>query len=103
MDFYPQGSVIENKAQLIEYLISGCKSPENFRLGAEQEWFLYKDSDYQPAFYDESEPCIKTLLEGMSRLGWQAIEENGNIVALSRGTCGNTLEPGGQFEFVGSA
>ena len=103
MDFYPQGSVIENKAQLIEYLISGCKSPENFRLGAEQEWFLYKDSDYQPAFYDESKPCIKTLLEGMSNLGWQPIEENGNIVALSRGTCGITLEPGGQFEFVGSA
>lgn len=103
MDLNPDSSVIEHKAQLIEYLASGCKTPEDFRLGAEQEWFLYTGTAYQPTFYDGPDPSIRKLLEGMTGLGWQPIEENGNLIALSRGACGITLEPGGQFEFVGSA
>ena len=103
MDLNPDSGIIENKAQLIEYLASGCKAPEDFRLGAEQEWFLFGGTDYKPTFYDGPEPSIRTLLEGMSGLGWQAVEENGKVVALSKGARGITLEPGGQFEFVGSA
>lgn len=95
-------NVIENKAQLVEYLAAGCKAPEHFRLGAEQEMFVFSGTDYQPAVYDGSEPGIKTLLESLYRFGWQPIEENGKPIALSKDPCLITLEPGGQFEFVGA-
>ena len=94
--------VIDNKAQLVDYLAAGCKTPEHFRLGAEQEAFVFSGQDYKPAAYEGADPGIKTLLSSMCRIGWQRIEENGNLIALSRGDCFITLEPGGQFEFVGA-
>ena len=103
MDFDSEGSVVENKAQLVEYLVAGCKASEEFRLGAEQEWFVYSGADYQPALYDGQEPGIRKLMESMSRFGWERVEENGKLIALSRGACAVTLEPGGQFEFAGAA
>lgn len=100
MDINLESNVIEHKAQLIEYLAAGCKAPEHFRLGAEQEAFVFSGTDYKPAAYDGTEPGIKALLESMYQFGWQPIKENGNPIALSRGSCLITLEPGGQFEFV---
>ena len=38
---------IESKAQLVEYLDAGCKAPEAFRLGTEQETFVYRRDDYR--------------------------------------------------------
>ena len=96
-------TVIENKAQLVEYLAAGCKPPEQFRLGSEQEMFVFSGDDYSPAAYDGPEPGIKALLEGMTRFGWQPIEENGLPIALWRKDCTITLEPGGQFELSGAA
>ncbi|MEL7500675.1 MAG: glutamate--cysteine ligase [Planctomycetota bacterium] len=103
MDVIAESVVVENKAQLVEYLAAGCKTPDNFRLGAEQEMFVFQGPDCQPAFYDGEAPGIKTLLESMYRLDWQPIKENGVPIALSRKGCAITLEPGGQFEFVGKA
>lgn len=93
---------VENREQLVEYLQSGCKSPELFALGTEQEQFVYRESDFRPAAYDGSTPSIRTLLEGMSRFGWQPIEERGLPVELRRDGCAITLEPGGQFELSGA-
>ena len=59
-------TVIENKAQLVEYLAAGCKPPEQFRLGSEQEMFVFSGDAYSPAAYDGPEPGIKALLEGMT-------------------------------------
>ncbi len=95
-------TVIENKAQLVEYLESGCKSPEQFKLGAEQEMFVFSGDDNRPATYDGPEQGIKALLEGMTRFGWQTVEENGLPIALWRKDCTITLEPGGQFELSGA-
>ena len=97
MDISPESTVLENKAQLVEYLEAGCKSPDQFRLGAEQEMFVFSGPDFMPALYDGPEPGIKRLLECMNQFGWQPVDENGNVIALSRGMCAITLEPGGQF------
>lgn len=94
--------VVENKAQLVDYLESGCKPVEKFRLGTEQEKFIYY-SDGSPAVYDGSEPGIRTLLEGMKRFGWSAVDEHGRLIGLRRRDCTITLEPGGQIELSGGA
>lgn len=100
---------LENKAQLVEYLESGCKAPELFVLGTEQEQFVYDSKDFRPVAYDETgafdgpEPGIKALLEGMSRFGWQPIEERGLPIAAAKENRTITLEPGGQFELSGAA
>ncbi len=94
---------VESKAQLVEYLESGCKTPELFALGTEQEQFVYGSRDFRPAAFDGPEPGIKALLEGMSRFGWQPIEERGLPIAAARGNRTITLEPGGQIELSGAA
>ena len=59
--------------------------------------------DFRPAAYDGPEPGIRALLEGMSRFGWQPIEERGLPIAAEREGRTITLEPGGQFELSGAA
>lgn len=93
---------IENKYQLVEYLQSGCKAPELFALGTEQEQFVYYESDFRPAAYDGPIPSIRALLEGMSHFGWQPIEERGLPIEVRKDGCAITLEPGGQFELSGA-
>ncbi|QDT68777.1 Glutamate--cysteine ligase GshA [Planctomycetes bacterium MalM25] len=94
---------VESKAQLVEYLESGCKAPELFALGTEQEQFVYHASDFRPAAYDGPEPGIKALLESMSSFGWQPIEERGLPIAAVKKNRTITLEPGGQIELSGAA
>jgi glutamate--cysteine ligase len=98
-----QSIPVDNKSQLVEYLESGGKVPELFALGTEQEQFVYLSSDFRPAAYDGPEPGIRALLEGMSRFGWQPIEERGLLIAAERARRTITLEPGGQFELSGAA
>ena len=93
---------VENKGQLVEYLAAGCKPPGEFLLGAEQEQFVYRANDFRPADYDGPEPGIRSLLEGMTRFGWEPIHENGLPIALRRGGRSVTLEPGGQLELSGA-
>jgi glutamate--cysteine ligase len=97
-----ENTVVESKAQLVEYLAAGCRPPDEFRLGAEQEQFVYRGSDYRPAAYDGPNPGIRSLLEGMARFGWESIHENGLPIALRQGDRSVTLEPGGQLELSGA-
>jgi glutamate--cysteine ligase len=93
---------VENTAQLVEYLESGCRAPETFKLGTEQEKFVYHSKDHSPAAYDGEDPGMRALLEGMASFGWRPIDENGLPISLYRGDCTITLEPGGQLELSGA-
>lgn len=95
--------MVEDKGDLIEYFEAACKPAERFALGTEQEQFVYHAEDYRPAEYDGRAPGIRALLEGMSRFGWQTLEEHGLPIAARRDHCTITLEPGGQFELSGAA
>jgi glutamate--cysteine ligase len=94
--------LIESRDQLVEYLEAGNKSTDQFRLGAEQEQFVYSGSDLRPAEYDGSLPGIRALLKSLGQFGWEAILENGLPIALKRGGSMVTLEPGGQIELSGA-
>ena len=92
---------ILSKTDLVRHIESGCKAPENFRIGAEHEKFVYNRADLAPLAYDSS-PGIRDVLEGFRRFGWAPVYEEGNIIALKQDGASITLEPGGQLELSGA-
>ncbi|MBM3533129.1 MAG: glutamate--cysteine ligase [Alphaproteobacteria bacterium] len=96
-----QGAPITSKRQLIEYIEKGSKPKDAWRIGTEHEKFAYRRSDLKPLPYDGPDG-IGAILEGMTRFGWERVQENGKTIALSRGAGAITLEPGGQFELSGA-
>lgn len=96
------GQPISDRKQLVEYLESGCRRPEDWRIGTEHEKFVFHLETLQPAPYF-GEWGIKALLEGMGRFGWEPVYEGDNPIALSHANgCSVTLEPGGQMELAGA-
>jgi glutamate--cysteine ligase len=95
---------IETKAQLIDYLASGSKPRDDWRIGTEHEKFPFLTDTLGPVPYDGPR-SIRALLEGLrDRFHWQGVYEGGNIIALSdpQGLGNISLEPGGQFELSGA-
>ncbi len=97
----PSGEPIVGKAQLVDYLASGCKPPEQWRIGTEHEKFAFRHADLRPLPY-EGEDGIAALLAGLAAFGWQTVEENGHVIALLKDGASVTLEPGGQVELSGA-
>ncbi len=96
---------IESKNQLIDFISSGEKRTEDFKIGTEHEKFAFKLNDKKPVFY-EGECGISDLLLKLVNFGWDPIYENNKVIALSRpakiGGGSITLEPAGQFELSGA-
>lgn len=97
-----EGAPIESKAQLIGHIAAGEKPSDQWRIGTEHEKFGFALKDHAPLPYEGDGPSVRKLLDGLTRFGWQAIEENGKPVALKREGGSITLEPGGQFELSGA-
>ncbi|MBC7905857.1 MAG: glutamate--cysteine ligase [Rhodospirillaceae bacterium] len=98
----PSGEPITSKRQLVEYLASGCKPVEDWRIGTEHEKFAYTLDDLRALPY-EGERSIKTVLQGLEKLGWHPVAEGGKVIALLDDTGASvTLEPGGQLELSGA-
>ncbi|HEY7688182.1 MAG TPA: glutamate-cysteine ligase family protein, partial [Dongiaceae bacterium] len=95
------GEPITSKRQLVDYIAAGAKPRADWRIGTEHEKFAFTLSDLRRAPY-EGPSGIRAILEGMTRFGWEPIEENGKIIALTVNRCNITLEPGGQFELSGA-
>jgi len=102
----PERPVIESRDELVAYLEAGSKPASEWRIGTEHEKFgFYRDS-YAPVPY-AGERGIRALLEALQdRFGWDAVTEQGNIIALQRKDCPKggaiSLEPGGQLELSGA-
>ncbi|MGH8212693.1 MAG: glutamate--cysteine ligase, partial [Rhodanobacteraceae bacterium] len=92
---------IEHRAQLVDYLASGGKPADQWRIGTEHEKFVFRTDDLRPPPY-EGERGIRALLEGMARCGWELVREHDLPIALSRGLASVTLEPAGQLELSGA-
>ena len=92
---------IRHRQQLIDSLASGSKPKSAWRIGTEHEKFGFRLDDLRPLTW-EGEQGIGTLLEGLTRFGWQRVSENGKLIALSRDGASVTLEPAGQFELSGA-
>ena len=102
----PQSPVIESRDELVADLEAGSKPPSAWRIGTEHEKFGFYRNSYAPVPYD-GERGIRVLLETLQyRFGWDAVTENGNIIALRRKDCPKggavSLEPGGQLELSGA-
>ena len=98
----PADDLITNKNSLVEYMESGCKPPEKWRIGTEHEKFTYHLSDLSQLEY-EGEAGIRALLEGLTKFGWNPIIENGKPIGLVKPDNSSiTLEPAGQVELSGA-
>jgi len=96
-----KGEPITDRRQLVAYLAAGEKPPERFRIGTEHEKFGFRRADLRQLPY-EGKAGVRSLLEGLTRFGWQPVLEDGKPIALTHGNCNITLEPGGQFELSGA-
>ena len=96
-----QGEPITSRAQLVEYFSSGSKPKAQWRIGTEHEKFVFDAKTLRPVPY-EGPNGIGAILNGLTRFGWEKIEEEGKVIALTKDGCGITLEPGGQFELSGA-
>ena len=94
-------TLIEDKAPLIDYIASGEKPKADWRIGTEHEKFCYRLSDMSPVAYGGGDG-IGAILRALAELGWEAVYEGDNIIALKQGGASITLEPGGQFELSGA-
>ena len=96
---------IESKSQLIDILNSGEKNLSDFRIGTEHEKFGFNLQSKKPIYYEE-ENGISSLLTKLIDFGWEPINEDNKVIALSReneiGGGSITLEPAGQFELSGA-
>ncbi|WP_096703107.1 glutamate--cysteine ligase [Magnetospirillum sp. 15-1] len=97
----PSGEPIAGKHQLVEYLESGCKPKDAWRIGTEHEKFGFSLDDLRPLPYG-GDKGIKAMLDGLVGLGWEPVFEGDNVIAL-HDYCGAaiSLEPGGQLELSG--
>ena len=67
---------IESRAQLVEYIASGARTVEKWKIGTEHEKFGFRLDDLRPPTY-EGERGIGAMLKGLTRFGWAPVEENG--------------------------
>ncbi|MBD2747041.1 glutamate--cysteine ligase [Microvirga sp. BT688] len=92
------------RSELVEWIASGEKPRELWRLGTEHEKVPFYRADLSPVPYD-GDRGIRALLEGMQeRTGWAPIMEGGHPIGLADDRDGGaiSLEPGGQFELSGA-
>jgi glutamate--cysteine ligase len=92
------------RSELVEWIASGEKPRETWRLGTEHEKIPFYKADASPVPYDGG-TGIRALLEGLQeRTGWAPIMEGDHPIGLADETDGGaiSLEPGGQFELSGA-
>ncbi len=93
---------ITDPRDLAAYLEAGCKPAADWRIGTEHEKFAYRLDDLRPIPHDGPDG-IGALLAGLTRFGWERVEEAGKLIALTDPAgCSITLEPGGQVELSGA-
>lgn len=96
------GGPIESFDQLAQYIASGEKPREQWRIGTEHEKFGYLTDSHLPLPY-AGPRSIQALLEGLqARFGWDPVYEQDKIIGLTRNGANVSLEPGGQFELSGA-
>jgi glutamate--cysteine ligase len=96
------GGPIEHKDQLAEFLASGCKPKEAWRIGTEHEKFGYCKDTLNPLPY-EGKRSIVAVLEGLrDRHAWTEVREGPHLIGLVKNGANVSLEPGGQLELSGA-
>ena len=85
---------------LVDYLASGARAQADWKIGTEHEKFGFRSDDLRAPTFD-GERGIEAVLKGLQQFGWAPVEENGRVIALTRGDASVSLEPAGQLELSG--
>ena len=93
---------ITDRDQLVQSIAAGEKPKAQWRIGTEHEKFGFRLDDLRPPTF-EGVRGINALLDGLTRFGWEPVQEDGNTIALLRDGASVTLEPAGQLELSGAA
>jgi glutamate--cysteine ligase len=93
---------IESREQLVAPIAAGEKAPDRWRIGTEHEKLVYKATDHRAPSYDEPGGIRDILLE-LREFGWNPVEEDGKVIAMSGDDGTVSLEPAGQLELSGAA
>lgn len=90
----PPGPPITDRRQLVEYFESGCRPADQWRIGVEDEKFVFDRRTLRPISY-AGENGTGKLLERLSGLdGWAPVFDSGAVVA-ARGADGTLVSPEG--------
>jgi len=97
-----RGEPVTAKRQLVDYIAEGNKPKADWRIGTEHEKFVYDLKTLRPVSYDAPNG-IGALLHGLTRYGWEPIQENGKTIAMSQNGESITLEPATATRQVGGS
>ena len=96
------GELVDTKEDLIRYFTSGAKPREQWRVGTEYEKIAVEAATGKAVPYSGPDGVETMMRELIDRFGWEPEdEENGHLLALSRGPARVTIEPGAQIELSG--
>ncbi|CTQ49787.1 glutamate--cysteine ligase [Jannaschia donghaensis] len=96
------GGTITDPAQLAEFMASGCKPKEDWRIGTEHEKFGFCEDSLLPLPY-AGDRSINAVLSGLrDRYHWTPVTEGGHLIGLEKDGANISLEPGGQLELSGA-
>ena len=93
--------MIQDQNQLVDYMLQGCKSKDEWVIGTEHEKFLWSTALKKRPDYHGPQGVF-ALLSAFENDGWLAHREGHDIVALTHNGASITLEPGGQLELSGA-
>lgn len=93
--------LIESRSQLVDFLASGARERDDWKIGTEHEKFGFHFDDLRPPTFD-GERGIEAVLKGLVQFGWAPVEEHGRVIALTRDGASVSLEPAGQLELSGA-
>mgnify|MGYP002278694126 CR=1 FL=1 len=92
---------IESRDELVLPMQAGEKPAAAWKIGTEHEKLVFKQNDKHAPSYDE-EGGILDILMAMRQFGWEPVEENGKVIAMSGDDGTISLEPAGQLELSGA-
>jgi len=96
-------ATIEQVNDILDYMASGSRPPEQWRLGTEHEKFGFTTADLRPLPYAGDRGIHAILVAMCERFNWKPVLEQGLPIALLDDTGASiTLEPGGQLELSGA-
>lgn len=96
------GGAITDPAQLADFMASGCKPKDQWRIGTEHEKFGFCEDSLLPLPYDGPR-SINAVLSGLrDRFHWTPVTEGGLLIGLEKDGANISLEPGGQLELSGA-
>ena len=96
-------ATIEQVSDILDYMASGSRPPEQWRLGTEHEKFGFTTADLRPLPYEGDRGIHAILVAMCERFNWKPVLEQGLPIALLDDTGASiTLEPGGQLELSGA-